>query len=183
MAVAARSERQGVRRSNGNCARLSGVSELDLKHRMSERASSWDGIVVPTGSGGAVEHIVGLSDQYFVKYVVVGDLDFAQGDFGYTVDAFGVEGVGTIGPQRLERELLRLHRLHGHRWERGERRWKMGVLESPTWPSFGTYHAILFHIASLSTPGAAPGATTQKTQKTQRTKKTQIPQMLKCTKK
>ncbi len=41
----------------------------------------------------------------------------------------------------------------------------------------------LFHIASLSTPGAAPGATTQKTQKTQRTKKTQIPQMLKCTKK
>jgi len=41
----------------------------------------------------------------------------------------------------------------------------------------------LFHIASFSTPGAAPQATTQNTQKTQRTKKNQIPQMLKCAKK
>jgi hypothetical protein len=87
---------------------------LDLKHRMSKRASSWDGIVVPAAGGGAIENIVGLSDGYFVKYVVVGDLDFAQRDFSYAVDAFGVEGVGTIGSQRLERELLRLRRLHGY---------------------------------------------------------------------
>ena len=42
---------------------------------------------------------------------------------------------------------------------------------------------ILFHIASLSTPGATLHATTQNTQTTQRTKKTQIPQIPKCTKK